>query len=484
MQLRDYQLDLMGRVRQTLTRHQRVICQAPTGAGKTALAVYMMGRAAERGIGSHFVVHRGELMEQTSAALWEQGLQHGLIQSGRTLSRMPAQVASVQTLVRRLDRYEPPGLIIIDEAHRAAAATYQRVIEAYPHAKVVGLTATPQRTDGRGLDNLFGAIECGPPVRWLIDHGYLSDYRIFGPQGGAAIQMEGVRTRGGDYAKDDLAAAIDRPTITGDAVAQYKRHAAGKRAIAFCVTRAHSEHTAAAFRAAGVPAEHMDGETSRTERQAILGRLRSGKTLVLCNVELAVEGLDVPAVEALVMLRPTKSVIVHLQAIGRVMRPAPGKSHAIILDHVGNCLRPGLGLPDDEREWTLEGREKNARKNPAEPTMTVTTCKNCFAIFRPAPSCPSCGAPTGVKQREIEHVEGELVELDRDLIRREQKREQAKARDLNELIALGVRRQMRNPGAWAANVYCARQKRKPTPKEYAEASRIAREIRLEQRESA
>lgn len=477
IELRDYQTDLIARVRQSLAAHRAVICQAPTGAGKTALAVYMMGAAQRRGIGSMFVVHRNELVEQTSAALWEQNLQHGLIQSGRSISRMPAQVASVQTLVRRTHKYEPPGLVIVDEAHRAAADTYRRVLDAYPSAKVVGLTATPQRTDGRGLDHLFTDMQCGPSVRWLIDEGYLSDYRIFGPDPrGAAVDLSGVRTRAGDWAKDDLEAAMDRPSITGDAVAHYKRHAMGKRAIGFCVTVNHSRHTCAAFNAAGIPAEHMDGGTPKTERQAILDRFRRGVTWVLFNVELAVEGLDVPAAEALIMLRPTQSVIVHLQAIGRVMRAAPGKPHAIILDHVGNCLRPGLGLPDDDREWSLAGREKRKR-GEVEPTTPVTVCKSCFAIFRPAPVCPHCGTPTGVKQRELEQVDGDLHELDPERIRLERKREQRTARGLPDLVALGVRRGYRNPAYWAAITHAARQGRKPTGDEIIEARRAAMEAR-------
>lgn len=471
MRLRDYQLDLMDRVRRALTTERRVICQSPTGSGKTALAVYMMARAEERGIGSMFCVHRGELIRQTSQALWDQGLKHGQIVPGRVRSKLPAQVASVQTLVRRLGQYPAPGLIVIDEAHRSAAPTYRRILAAYPDARVVGLTATPQRTDGRGLDDLFGDLVCGPPVSWLIGEGYLSDYVVFAP-GSPAVDLSGVHSLGGDYVRDELAAALDRPSITGDAIREYQRHASGKRGIVFCVSRAHSRHVCEQFRAAGIASEHVDGETPEAERQGALERFRLGQTLVLCGVDLFVEGLDIPAVECSILLRPTQSIIVHLQSIGRVLRPHPGKTRAIILDHVGNCLRHGL--PDDDRVWTLRGREKRQRRKPDEKSLTVRQCPACFAVHRMANTCPQCGHVHQVRVREIEQRDGDLVEIDRAAVKRESRREQGRARTVEDLAALGVRRGMRKPAAWAAITAAAREGRKPTADEFKRAHEAVR----------
>lgn len=473
LRLRDYQLDLMARVRQSLKQHKRVICQAPTGSGKTALAVYMMGRAKERGLRSMFCVHRRELVDQTGRALWDQHLEHGLIQSGRMRSQLPIQVASVQTLRRRLDWYAEPDLIVIDEAHRAAADTYRRILEAYPNARVVGLTATPERTDGKGLDDLFGDIQCGPPMRWLIDNGYLSDYRIFAP--GQQVDMSGVHTRGGEYVRDELEDLMDKPTITGDAVQHYKRYAAGKSAIVFCVSRKHAAHVADSFRENGITAEAVDGTTPDGERGAALKRFSAGHTKVLCGVELFVEGLDVPGVEAVIMLRPTQSLIVHLQAIGRALRPHPGKETALILDHVGNSMRHGL--PDDEREWSLRGKQEREKKSKSEEEVTVKQCPICFAIHRPAPQCPYCGHSYGPGGREIQQQDGELVELDQEAMRRERKREQGKARAIEALAELGVRRGMKKPAAWAAFCYAAREGRKPSPDEFKSANDAVREYK-------
>jgi len=472
MDLRDYQWDLLARMRAALKVHRRVICQAPTGAGKTALAVYMMSRAKEQGLSSMFIVHRHELLQQTSRALWEQRLEHGLIASRRRYSRLPSQVASVQTLVRRLDRYPEPGLIIIDEAHRAAAATYRKVLDAYPNAHVVGLTATPERTDGAGLDDLFGGLVQGPPVSWLIEQGWLADYKAYAP---GTADLTGVHTRAGDYVRDEVEAAVDKPSITGDAVAHYKRLAAGKRAIAFCVSRKHAAHVTARFQSDCVPAECVTGLTDDRNRREALERFREGRTLVLVGVELFIEGLDVPDAEAAILLRPTQSTIVHRQSLGRVMRPAPGKPHAIILDHVGNLTRPGLGLPDEPREWSLAGSKKRRKQDEAE--VSIRQCPRCFHVHRPKPICPSCGHVYESQPRELEERDGELVELDAEAIKRERKQAQGRAKGIEDLVRLGVQRNMRDPGGWAAHVAAARQGRKATHADKHAAREKAKEMR-------
>lgn len=451
--LRPYQQQLIADLRGALRRHRRVICQLPTGGGKTALAVHMMGTAAARGRVCWFVVHRQELIDQTSAALWDQGLEHGLIVAGghRHLARLPIQVASVQTLVRRLDRLVPPDFIVVDEAHRSVSASYSRILAAYPAAHVVGLTATPQRTDGQPLGALYGEIVRGPPPRWLMDEGFLSDYAIYAPQ--CAADLSGLHLRGGDYARDEAEAAMDRPTITGDAVAHYQRLAAGRRAIVFCVSRAHAAHVCAAFSAAGVSAECITGASSDADRRGGLERFRSGQTLILCSVDLVIEGVNVPAAECAIILRPTQSLIVWLQACGRVLRPSPSGAPAIILDHVGNTLRHGL--PDDEREWTLDGRPK--RHTDDEPQLAVRQCPACFAVHRPAPACPRCGHVYLVVGREVEEVAGELVALDVEAIRQQRRAAQAKARSLEDLVRVGIERGMRSPEGWAAHVAAARR---------------------------
>lgn len=475
MKLRPYQEDLIERTRQALRRHRRVLLQAPTGAGKTAITVYMMSRASAQGKRCVFCVHQNELLAQTSRALWEQRLDHGMIASGKSISRLPVQVASVQTWVRRLDKYDPPDLIIIDECHRSAASTYQKVLEAYPSARVIGLTATPQRTDGKGLDDTYSEIVHGPSIRQLIDAGYLADYEIYAPP--STLDLSSVKTRMGDYDKKQLETTMDRPTITGDAVATYKKHAYGKRCVVMCVSIRHAEHVRDSYIAAGVPAELIEGSMTNREREAVLDRFRSGETLVIANVQLLIEGVDIPSIEVVQWLRPTQSLIIWMQGNGRGLRPCEGKDRLLILDQVGNWSKHGL--PDDDREWSLAGTKKGRRKSAEDdPDVNVQQCKHCFHIFRPGISkCPACGQPVEVRKKaEIQVVDGELERIDITKARLERKREQGQARGLRELVQLGVRRGMKNPTGWACHVFAARSGRKPTANDYQLAKRYLREV--------
>jgi len=465
MQLRPYQNNLIAAARQSLHSHKSVLMVAPTGAGKTALTVHMMATAASKGISSMFCVHRDTLLTQTSRALWAQKLQHGVICAGKTMTRTPVQVASVQTLVRRLDRIQEPGLIIIDEAHRAAANTYRTIIEAYPKALIVGLTATPQRTDGKGLADVFEDMVIGPSVGDLIQSGYLCPYRLYGTE--TKVSMEGIKERMGDYAANDLEKIMDRPTVTGDAVEHYLKYANGKRCVVMCATIKHAEHVCEAYNAKGIKAEHMDGTTPSNERQAILSRIASGETKVLTNVELLIEGVDVPAIESVQWLRPTASLIIWMQGNGRGFRPADGKPALIILDHVGNWQRHGL--PDDEREWSLNpDPKKNRSSNNDKPT--IKQCPKCYAVFRPGPKeCPVCSESLLTENREIQYQDGELQAIDIEAARRAKKKEQAQARTLRDLVELGKRRGLSKPAEWAVMTYAARMRTKHTPAMFTEA---------------
>jgi superfamily II DNA or RNA helicase len=236
--------------------------------------------------------------------------------------------------------------------------------------------------------------------------------------------------------------------------------------MVFCVSIAHSEHTCAQYNEAGIPAEHIDGTHTDAEREAALTRFRDGETLVLCTVQLAIEGLDIPAVEAVQQLRPTQSVIVYLQLIGRGLRVEEGKDELVILDQVNNWKRHGL--PDDVREWSLDGRKKRKRSAKDEdPDIHIQQCKDCFHIFRKGPpACPECGVLLVVTGRKIEQVDGDLAEVDLEAVRRERGLQQGRARELPDLVRVGVTRGMKNPSAWAAIVYAQRQGRKPTPMEF------------------
>jgi DNA repair protein RadD len=470
--LRPYQEAVIDDTRQALRTHNSVLMQGPTGMGKTAITVYMMGRAAAQGKRAYFLVHQNELLSQTSRALWRQQLEHGVIASGKARSTLPAQVASVQTLVRRMDQYKEPDLLIIDEAHRAAAKTYQTIIDRWPNARVIGLTATPQRTDGKPLDVLFDTLVLGPTIRELMDAGYLCDYEIYAPPIG--IDVSTVKRKMGDFDSKELEAVVDKKSITGDAVAHYKTHASGKRCVVMCVSIKHAQHVAEQYQAAGVLAGVIEGTMTGQQRDAMLADFAAGRLMVICNVQLLVEGVDIPAIEVVQWLRPTQSLVIWMQGNGRGLRPADGKNELIIFDHVGNCLRHGL--PDDDREWSLEGKEKGSKKKAADE-VKIKQCGNCYAVFRPGPqACPHCGAPVAGQQRDLEVVDGQLEKVDKLAIRKEQKREQGKARTLEGLVALGLRRGMAKADSWAAITFAARAGRKPAPAEYDQARAIRKRL--------
>ena len=259
----------------------------------------------------------------------------------------------------------------------------------------------------------------------------------------------------GDFAKEDLEKAVDKPAIIGDAVDHYRRICPNEQAIAFCVSIQHSEHICAAFQAAGFNAESIDGSMGREERGGIMERFRSGATRILTSVDLIGEGVDVPAVTAAMLLRPTMSLGLHLQQIGRALRKAPGKANAIILDHAGNIQRHGLA--ETEREWSLAGVDKQTRKSES---TGVRTCKKCYAMFK-GPRCPQCDTAPEVESRELEQEEGQLKQLTEDekiALRIQRKSEEKTCRTLQDFTELGKKRGYQHPEKWAHYRIEARQK--------------------------
>ena len=458
--LRNYQNRDVNRLRQAFRIVRAALYVLPTGGGKTFCFSYITKNAAARGNRVWILVHRQELLLQSSESLSELGVEHGLIAPGHSPTTDLVQVASVQTLVRRLGRIQPPDLIVIDEAHHANAASWAKVIEAYPQTRLLGVTATPCRMDGSGLGKhaggYFEEMIQGPTIAELIEQGYLSPPRVYAPPSG--LDLSGVKSRYGDYVKKEMAAAVDRPKITGSAVEHYRRICPGVPAIAFCASVAHAEHVAAEFRGAGFRAASVDGTMHDSQRKGLIASLGNGRLQVLTSCDIVSEGTDIPVVGVAILLRPTQSTGLYLQQVGRALRTYPGKEYAVILDHVGNCHRHGL--PDDIREWSLEGTRKNGKKKkPEEKIDRVKQCERCYAVHAPAPKCPQCGheyddAPLP------ETVDGQLKEVDEmeaERIRRARQQERARAKSLEDLEAIGRQRGYK-PG-WAKRVWEARQKR-------------------------
>lgn len=453
--LRDYQETLLSDTRAALRQHPSVLIQLPTGGGKTAIGAKMLANASSKGHRTMFVVHRQELIDQSAIAFDKVGIEFGIICAGfRPRYHAPVQIASIDTLKRRITDLAVPALCVWDECHHVAAAGWAAVFGYFSKSKHVGLSATPQRLDGRGLRDWFKHMVRGPTVEKLIARGFLAPFKIYCPGG---PDLKGVGKQYGEFKRRDLEGVMDSGTITGDAIKQYRQHADGKLGIAFCVSVVHSQHVAQKFRDAGIPAVHLDGETDRDERRRIMAAFRRREIKVLTNVDLFGEGVDVPGVEVISMLRPTQSLALYLQQAGRAARPAEGKENAIILDHAGNVMRHGL--PDDDREWSLDGKGDGDEGGDGEKGPRVRTCPRCFMVHKPAPKCPSCGYRYEAEGREIDVKEGDLVEVDVEAIKAARKKEEREARTLEQLIALGKKRGYQSPERWAMHRFEARQKR-------------------------
>lgn len=432
MEQRDYQSNLIRQIYQSWkSGNRRVLAQLVTGGGKTIIFSHIARDCLSRGKGVLVVAHRLELITQAKEKLESiSGIPCGVIKAGFPVEEnLSVQVASVQSLIRR-KRYPDAGLVVIDEAHHAVSKSYTSILEKYPDALILGVTATPCRTDGQGFKYLFDDLIIGPSCSELITQGYLSKFKIFASA--AKINTKGIRKTAGDFNLGQLEEAANN--IIGDVVPTWRKYAEGKRTIIFCVGVDHSKAVVGEFIKNGITAEHLDGETPDDERRDVIARFRSGETTILSNCSLFTEGFDVPNIEAIQIIRPTMSLILHLQMLGRSLRPSPGKEHALIIDHTDNWIRHGL--PDEVREWSLEPIS-------LKPALFVQQCPKCHHGFRVLPheqkahrhvvdsagnlkalyqaTCPNCqhifeweqgeGLEIG-ESKIIEKEQGELVEVD------------------------------------------------------------------------
>ncbi len=396
---------------------RRCLLVAPTGSGKTTVASELIRLAVARGRRALFVAHRRELIAQAYQRLLDFGLPAssvGVIMANDPRRRPGAhvQVASIDTLrARAKPRAE---LVIVDECHRALARSYRDLQEHYARAVHLGLTATPYRADGRGLGDAYDDLVVVTSPRALIAEGYLVEPRVFTVPPSALPDLSAVRTRGGDYDKRALEDAVDHRALVGNLVEHWRRHAEGVRTVVFATSVAHSRHIDARFREAGVASEHLDGATPTHERDAILARLDAGATRVVCSVGTLTEGWDQPSVKCAILARPTKSTGLYLQMAGRILRPWRDQP-AIILDHAGCVMEHGL--PQQDREHSLEGPKKARRLGGGEPPAKA--CPECFAIVAlSVRECPACGASLSAPRDDVEETPDELVEVTLDDVQR------------------------------------------------------------------
>lgn len=403
IELRPYQRQFIDALRDEIINGQRRICGvAPCGAGKTIMMGWMIREAVSRGKRCIFFVHRKELIEQTSATFYQLGIPHGIISSGTEKQYdLPVQIASVQTLVKRLDKIPKPDLLICDECHHIKANSYMEIINYWKNAILIGVTATPERLGGVRLGDIFSAMVEAPTVKQLIEMGNLTHFEYFAPT--RNIDLSGVRVKFNEFVKSDLEKRMTNSKIIGDIVENYKHYADGLSAICYCVNVKHSQYVADKFNAAGIPAAHVDGDTDKTIRSNIVNDFRAGKIKILCNAELFGEGFDVPNVHAIILARPTMSLTLYIQQSMRGMRPDPNNPDkvAVIIDHVENYKR--FGLPDAPRNWSLDPNAKNP-----PPIKTDKTCPECFAVVPMlARVCPYCGYVFAGAKRDPNFVESQ-----------------------------------------------------------------------------
>lgn len=385
-----------------------ILCVAPTGSGKTNLFCFIASQVSQKEKRVGILVHRRELIKQTCKTLTAWDVHHGVIAADwRPYSAALTQVCSIQTLARR--SMPDPDIILVDEAHHTTAETWMQVLARYPNAFVIGFTATPCRMSGAGLGTFFKQLVMGPKVSWLIEQGHLVRPRCLSL---SLADPAGLTARAGEYKIEDMARLMNTRKIVGDAVEHYAKYLAGRPAIVFGVHVQHCEDMAEMYRGAGLRAVAVDGSLDAETRDRRIGGLSDGRTQVLMSCELVSEGLDIPVVAGCQMLRPTKSTALYLQQVGRVLRPAEGKTEAIILDHVGNVWKHFP--PDMDREWSLDGGLHKPGNGGAEGVELVH-CPECASVvFGPARQCPHCGFSFPVVETDalpIQVVGGELKEI-------------------------------------------------------------------------
>lgn len=405
--LRPDQLQLADDLRAALKAgHRAIIAQAMTGFGKTVFASHLMKESVSRGKRVLFLARQEELIGQCCEKLRANDVNYGIIQSRnyKNINRSAVQVASGATLVNRLYPKDPEmgkwvpeaDLIFLDECHEnATIPTTRRILEKYPNAIVIGLSATPERTDGKGLGKKAGGVfDCiikGPAPRDLIEMGLISDYRIF--KAPDTYDFEGVKIVNGEFESAEALKRVDTPHLVGEVYTQWVKHAKGRPTIVFAQHTKHGHHIHEVFAGAGENFRYVDADTPKEERRRVVEMFKAGDLDGVVNVGLYVRGFDAPRCSCIVQAFKTNSVIKHLQTIGRGMRPFPGKDMAIILDHGNNAEDKdkggqGLGLPDEDRDWSLDGRKKRAKSN----AISTQTCPTCRAVLKATTRiCPECG---------------------------------------------------------------------------------------------
>ena len=367
-------------------------------------------------------------------------------------------MAMILTEANRLGQYPKPELIVTDEAHLSRSNSWMKVINYYD-TYTVGFTATPVRLDGKPLGDIYDALITGVDTRWLIENRRLAPYEYYAP---TLVDTSGLRTVAGDYVVSDLEQLMNERAIYGDVIESYRRFAPGERAIAYCVSVRHANATAEAFSAAGIPARVLSAGTPAEQRRRIMEDFRCGKFTVLANVGIISEGISIDEVSCVMLLRATESVALGIQQMMRCMRYQAGKI-AKIIDFTANYTR--VGLPDDDREWSLDKPLRKRSLTDKNGNFYIRCCPECYMTFATAPKCPFCGTEYPLHPREIQakqDIELQRISAEEALRVAEAKKksriEQGRAATFEELVRLGKQRGYKNPVYWASQVMRGRKR--------------------------
>lgn len=443
MNLRPYQNDLYNKASAEFAKgKRRVLVVSPCGSGKTVLMAQMADSAQKRGKNVWVILPRQEIMEQTLETFSKCDIPLNTIYVGMAI-----------TTANNVNELPLPDLILFDECHISVANTYWKIVNHAPNAFIVGLTASPCRSDNRPLGSLYEVLVEGVTVKWLIDNKYLAPYEYYSV---TVADLSAINEC------NDASEILMKSAVYGKVIETWQRLANNVPTVCYCASVKHSQETAESFRKAGINAVHFDGTTPYMERKQIVDSFRSGEISVLCNCDLISMGFDMPDIGCVVMLRPTNSASLYIQQSGRALRYKPQKT-AIIIDAVANYMR--FQLPDEPYEWSLDKAIRQRTETNPDGDFYIRTCEKCYKVFKTAPVCPYCGYEYPLHPREIKaHEDIELARISAEQAeeaerkRKEARMEQGRAQTFEELLALGRAKGYKNPAYWAQQVMRGRRR--------------------------
>lgn len=410
-----YQHKIITDIKQALNDgYNSPVIVSPTGSGKTIMFAYIAKGAMQKNNRVLIITHRQEILEQTLKKLYEYGVQCGQIRSGKPMTRDLIQVGMVLTINNRINIIKKPDLIICDEGHHFLTSnSFGNVLKHFKDVPALFFTATPERLSGEGMGINHGGF-CdymiqGQTINQLVTDGYLTYPILYRPEKELVYNF---KIKQGDYDASEQEKVFTDKVIVGDVISHYNKHFNGGSAVCFCCNINHAKIMAHVFNDNGISAMPVYSGMNDVDRKKAFEGLKNGSIKILTNCSLIDEGVDVPDLTGVILLRKTLSLSKYLQMAGRAMRKSEGKKFAIIMDHSGNYYQHGHVLAD--RDWSLDHKKRD-RKNDKVPT--TTSCPKCYGVWPGEPKiCPSCGfvfaekKDIAMQQRKMpKQIEGELI---------------------------------------------------------------------------